>query len=108
MIRIIPITVSVPLGTVTELEVGRLDVPIGHSYNVLEINSITVAGCRVFVYLETDRVAEFIDGVSDIDVRRKVVNWGVPAGKTLKISAINTTGGAVDLGVEIIYDDVAV
>jgi len=106
VINIKPLSLSMPASTSIETAIAEITVPNGHKYSVLEVRAVLATGTTVYVYLENTRVAEFIKGVSDIDVRRVVVNWLVDAGTMLRATGINTDGSAHVIGVELVYNDI--
>jgi len=90
----------------TETELGEITVKSGHRYNVLEILPVVPSNSWLYVYIESDRVAEIHGDLISKDNRRIVVNWSLGPGTKLKVSGTNASGAAAKVGAIIIYDDV--
>lgn len=105
VVRIFSLVKTLPAGA-AETEVGTVTVPVGHTYNFLEVLFLVPPGSWLYVYVESDRVAAVHGDVIAKDNRRIVVNWSLTGGQTLRVSGTNATGSAQAVGAIVTVDDV--
>jgi hypothetical protein len=89
-----------------ETKIGEITVNVGRQANFLEILPIVPANSWLYIYLESDRVAEIQGDVIAKDNSRIVVNWSLTGGQKLIVSGTNGTGSSQIVGCIVIYDDV--
>lgn len=106
MIKNSIIQATVANGTATEQVLGILTVPKGHSYNAVEVGVQLATACKVYVYIENERVLTF-DGNLNADVQRRILNWNIKEGIYVQVTATNVDANSHVLGIELSYDDLA-
>ena len=89
-----------------ETVIGDITVNTGKRYNFLEVLPIVPTNSWVYIYLESDRVAEIQGDVVVKDNRRIVVNWSLTGGQKLVVSGTNGSGSSAVVGALVVYDDV--
>jgi hypothetical protein len=105
-IRIVSIKGSLSAGA-SETTIGSITVKVGYTYNVLEVLPLVPSGCRLYIYIESDRYADIDGDIIAKDNRRIVVNWSLTGGQKLTVSGINPTTSAQTLGAIIVYEETA-
>jgi len=104
MIKVRSIFANVAAGTTDQL-LTTITTPDGHSYNYKEIGFNLADDTTISVYVEDEHVITYQrDG--DEDLRRVVINWDVKPGLEVRVYASNASGGALDCGATLVYDDV--
>jgi hypothetical protein len=103
MIKIYTPALSVPNGTLVPLLIEKVTVPDNQKWNVLEVGASNTAATGVEIFVGQERVCTFVGAVS-ADGQRRVTNWELPGGTEIRVYAVNTSGAALVLGVEIIAD----
>jgi len=88
-----------------EQELLKITVPEGHRYNYKQIGFNLADDCTVKVYFEDEHVITYQrDGDESTD--RFPINWEMRGGDEMRVVGSNATGGALDVGVTVEYDDV--
>jgi hypothetical protein len=98
--------VAVLAAGASETKIGEIVVNTGRMYNFLEVLPIVPSNSWVYIYLESDRVAEVQGDVIAKDNRRIVVNWSLTGGQKLVVSGTNGSGSSAVVGALVVYDDV--
>jgi len=105
MIKAYSTALSIPATTSTELSIVTHIVPEGKKWQAQEIGFTVLTGCSVYVYVQNERVLTFL-ATAVTDVRRLVLNWDLPQGFKIQVTAVNSSGSAAICGVNIVVDEV--
>lgn len=106
VIKIASIQRTLPAGS-GETEIGAIAGKVGKVLNILEILPVTPTNSYLYIYVESERVAEIHGDLISKDNRRILVNWSIGGGQMLRVTGTNGSTTSSIVGCLIVYDEIS-